>query len=1048
MSQPGESPATTEYDLFGTPIGTTEERRAEIIPELLQKLLVEQVPCMGPTHSTKLKGIVYPGKEKLWLPPRGEGRKKTMIIGFYPTDHEKQVLVGPTGVKLDSTLRSKVGILMNECYLTSLIKYHFPPGSSVSKEAVDICMPYLKKEIETFKPELLICLGSEVFAHMTGYEGGIEDYRGSKFKHPDYNAEMAVVWLPSVVLKDPDQEQIWVNDLKSVFGKLNVEASTNWEEQDALPRNYITNLDELKAAVDIEVANNTSGFAIDTEFDGETWYDAHCFKIDISTDKTTLDLHLLEPVQGYDPIMYPATKGRNKYSVDPAIADRMLFDSTAELEQFVQSHPMRTKPLAAFVREYKWVFGATQEEVAEQFKRLFCREGVTVWGHNGRIDFKLLLRLGVNLFDRVELDTITLALHLHESQPLGLEDISKRYLGAPNHKLELIHWLNTNKVVGGKLPYAFVPRTIIDPYACTDTRRTYDLKAELYSELEKLENQTIARREPSIKEAYFKYKMGQYNALAEMEVVGQSINLEALKTSIDWYDIQKKIQKKKCIDKVCAQTGWKEFNPESPAQIEKLLFDELKMQPLYSTDKPPVPWEKVMEMPIEEQAKYRPSTNQETLETLAPGNELCADLNNTRLLYTLGKSYLRKGARWCESKPTIETPLELWAAAEGKEIIEEEEPDDTDEDHWDAISKDKKSRALSQVVHPNGFLYSSYFELLETHRLATKPNISAIPKGEGKYIKDITGIAPPYEIRWLFESPDDWVYAEADWVTGEVWLLMMLAADPEGIKQVSDPSKFDIHSAMAKRMFPHIIPQDLTEIEVKKQFKKERDAAKPVTFGVPYQRGPEAIARQLNRAAANEGLEANYTKKDGEVFINAYKENFPLAWKYLDSQMKCVTNPKYQTSPWGFRRRYANIKDNKIINKLQREASNWQIQHGVACCMMMSCSVWSKLRGANPELPIFMVDILHDATKWLIHKSVLDIAPKIISMVMGDGLEFPKSLKPYTPLRHEISFYHQWGAKPIEDKEIFTMSGSTKPITREEIGKVIPTYDYLTRMIQ
>jgi len=334
--------------------------------------------------------------------------------------------------------------------------------------------------------------------------------------------------------------------------------------------------------------------------------------------------------------------------------------------------------------------------------------------------------------------------------------------------------------------------------------------------------------------------MGQFNALAEMEIIGQPINLQALKQNTEWYDKQKKLQKKRCIEHVCEVTGWSEFKPSSPLQVEKLLFDHLKLMPLYSTDKPPVPWDKVLAMPASEKWKYTPSTNQETLETLAMDNKICADLNNTRILYTIAKSYLRKGARWNDTKKVPqEDKLELWhpesASTPSPEVPVLEETDD--EEEWEAMSRDKKSRALSQIVHPNGFLYSSYFELLETHRLATKPNISAIPKGEGKYISEITGSAPPCEIRWLFEAPDDWFLAEADWVTGEVWLLMMLSGDPEGIKQVSDPDKYDIHSAMAKRMFPHIIPSDMPEIEVKKKFKKERDAAKPVTFGVPYQRG-------------------------------------------------------------------------------------------------------------------------------------------------------------------------------------------------------------------
>jgi len=1042
----------TEVDLFGHPLNQPEKTQknfSEVDPKLLQNILEGGAPIDGPTHSKF-------GETKPWLPGRGSHRRRIVFVGYHPTEIEAQtgrVFSAGQGSKLAHVLRHQVGEDIDDFYLTNLVKYPVPASKAPPKLAANICRPYLMAELDKLQPDTIVCLGGEVFAYLTGYDGGLEDYRGTKFQHPDFKAKISVVWSPGAVLKNPDLEQIWVNDLKAVLDKLNVDCDTNWEEQDKLPVNFITSIEQLREAVDRELQQETSLFAIDTEFDGETWYEAHCFKLDISTSEQTLDLHLLEPAQGYDPILLPATKGKFKGLAPVEHAERMLFDSQSELERYLQLHPARTKPIAAFLREYKWCFQGSQEEVAQELNRLFRRPGVKVWGHNGRIDFKLLLKLGVNLFDHVDMDTITLALHLHESQPLGLEDISKRYLGAPNHKLELIHWLNTHRVLGGKLPYTFVPRKIIDPYAVADTRRTFDLRHELLKKLEELEEQAIKRNEPSIKEAYFKYKMGQFRALAEMEIIGQPINLQALKANIDWYDQQKRVQKKKCITHVCDVTGWKEFNPSSPAQVEKLLFDKLGMTPLYSTDKPPVPWDKVAEMPPYEQSKYTPSTNQETLETLALENSICADLNNTRILYTIAKSYLRKGARWadCVTPGLPPTPeLELWSPA--GEIEEVPSPAETveesdDESEWEALSKDKKSRALSQIVHPNGYLYSSYFELLETHRLATKPNISAIPKGEGKYISEITGQAPPYEIRWLFQAPDDWVIAEADWVTGEVWLLMMLAADPEGIKQVSDPDKYDIHSAMAKRMFPHIIPADMPEIEVKKQFKKERDAAKPVTFGVPYQRGPDAIARQLNREAANNRLDVHYTRQDGDAFINAYRENFPRAWQYLEKQMACVRSPKYQTSPWGFRRRYPDVSEPKQLNKYQREASNWQIQHGVACCMMSACSVWSDLRKVNPDLPIFLVDILHDATKWLIHKSALDIAPRIISTVMGSGLAFPKKLTPYVPLRHEVTFYHQWGGSKIADQEIARIAGQTALPSIADISRIVPTFPYLQKML-
>jgi DNA polymerase len=1037
-----------EVDLFGTPI-LNQNSGPKLDPQIVEQLLEQRITVLGPTHKRKVKegGIIknLPGPNEMWLPPRGSYRQKVMIVGYHPADQEikqRALLVGPTGIKLEQTLVRCTGISLEDCYLTNLVKYYFPAQTLVPQEAVDICRPYLQYEIEKLKPEIIICLGSEVFSHLTGYEGGINDYRGSLLDHPDFPySKISVVWLPSVVLKNPELEEIWINDLKSIFNKHNVQARTNWEIQDSLPVLSISNIAELRQAVDEELAKGNTTYAIDTEFDGEVWTEAHLFKVMWASQDRTFDIHLMEPKQGYAPRMFPATKGKHKHSVDPTIADHRLFDTEEELQMFLKEHRLRTRPLAAYVREYQWIFNGTKEEVAAELRRLFCRPGNKIWGHMGRSDYKLLLKLGVNLYPYVELDTATLALHLDENQPLGLEDLAKKYLGAPNHKLPLIHWLRTHPVHGGQLPYGFVPRSIIDRYAQTDARRTYDLRAELLTALDKLEEQCVKRGDPSIKKAYFEHKMGQFLALAEMEIIGQPVDLNAMATSIEWYENQKKEQLRRCVAKVCAVTGWKSFNPFSPPQVANLLFNHLKLTPLYSTDKPPIPWEKVAAMPPEEQAKITPSTNQETLETLAIDDPICAEVNNTRILGTLSKNYLRKGARWSKKeKPAQEINLLEMMQEQLKQPEEVDPVEDLveEEDFWGDIAKDKSSRALSQVVSPTGYLYTTYFELLETHRLATKPNISAIPKGESKYIKDIVGSAPPFEIRNLFKAPKEWVIAEADWVTGEVWLLMTLAQDTHGLAILNDPTR-DVHSAMAKKMFPNLIPADMPEIEVKSKFKQQRDAAKPVTFGVPYQRGPEAIARQLNREAANNKLNVRYTKEDGAAFISAYAENFPQAWKYLETQMARVVKPRYQVSPWGFRRNYPYITDTKLLAKMQREASNWQIQHGIACTMMSACKVWSTIRKDYQDLPIFLIDILHDATKWLIHKSALDVAPQIISTVMGSGIAFPFPTP--SPLRHEVTFYEQWGGKPIEDRVIATMCGATRP-TKEDMTRDIPTWPY------
>ena len=89
----------------------------------------------------------------------------------------------------------------------------------------------------------------------------------------------------------------------------------------------------------------------------------------------------------------------------------------------------------------------------------------------------------------------------------------------------------------------------------------------------------------------------------------------------------------------------------------------------------------------------------------------------------------------------------------------------------------------------------------------------------------------------------------------------------------------------------------------------------------------------------------------------------------------------YQVSPAGFRRRFLdpalvriilnqeNRWDSDLLRTLKdmrREASNWQIQHGVAVYIMEACANWMEFRRRNPNVPIVLIDIFHDAQRYLV----------------------------------------------------------------------------------
>ena len=95
---------------------------------------------------------------------------------------------------------------------------------------------------------------------------------------------------------------------------------------------------------------------------------------------------------------------------------------------------------------------------------------------------------------------------------------------------------------------------------------------------------------------------------------------------------------------------------------------------------------------------------------------------------------------------------------------------------------------------------------------------------------------------------------------------------------------------------------------------------------------------------------------------------------------------------------------------MRREASNWQIQHGVAIYIMEACNNWSEFRQRNPDVPIVLVDILHDSTRWLIHWTALSMAREILPRIM---VEIPSNTKP--KLRVDMKISYEWNGPDMKE---------------------------------
>jgi hypothetical protein len=89
------------------------------------------------------------------------------------------------------------------------------------------------------------------------------------------------------------------------------------------------------------------------------------------------------------------------------------------------------------------------------------------------------------------------------------------------------------------------------------------------------------------------------------------------------------------------------FNPGSKPQMMRWLFDVMKLQPIKSTDQKEkgirsMSWEKVLALPLDKQALYKPATDKQSLEILAQKTPILDELLDVLMVWNICKAFLKE----------------------------------------------------------------------------------------------------------------------------------------------------------------------------------------------------------------------------------------------------------------------------------------------------------------------------------------------------------------------------------------------------------------------
>lgn len=150
----------------------------------------------------------------------GNPKARIMFVGEAPgrdEDLEGLPFVGRSGRLLD-LMMAAIGLDRTSAYIANVIPWRPPGNRDPSPQETQICLPFIRRQIELVDPDVLVCLGKPSSQAVLDVKDGIMKTRG---KWIDYNTgtrkiRAMATFHPAYLLRQPIYKRLTWQDLRSV----------------------------------------------------------------------------------------------------------------------------------------------------------------------------------------------------------------------------------------------------------------------------------------------------------------------------------------------------------------------------------------------------------------------------------------------------------------------------------------------------------------------------------------------------------------------------------------------------------------------------------------------------------------------------------------------------------------------------------------------------------------------------------------------------------------------------------------------------------------
>jgi DNA polymerase len=150
---------------------------------------------------------------------------RVMLVGEGPGADEDRIgrpFVGRAGQLLDRMLAA-IGLDRAHVYIANVVPWRPPGNRTPTNEETQICLPFIRRQIELADPEILVCLGALSAQTLLGVKSGITRARGSwlTYEREDRRPIRAIPMLhPAFLLRQPAQKRAAWADMRALAAAL------------------------------------------------------------------------------------------------------------------------------------------------------------------------------------------------------------------------------------------------------------------------------------------------------------------------------------------------------------------------------------------------------------------------------------------------------------------------------------------------------------------------------------------------------------------------------------------------------------------------------------------------------------------------------------------------------------------------------------------------------------------------------------------------------------------------------------------------------------